>query len=141
VRRRPGSPPAWRRLPIGAELAPKGGVHSRVWAPRLERVTVQLGDREAGLDAEPAGYHASLTPAIGTGTQYRYRLDDGPAYPDPASRFQPAGPHGPSEVVVSRRARERARRRTVFLVAENEVDPADRGVLPGHSALVFGSSR
>jgi maltooligosyltrehalose trehalohydrolase len=99
VRRRPGSPPAWRRLPVGAELAPKGGVHFRVWAPRAERVSVQLGDREVGLDAEPAGYHAGLAPAIGTGTQYWYRLDGGPAYPDPASRFQPAGPHGPSEVI------------------------------------------
>jgi maltooligosyltrehalose trehalohydrolase len=30
---------------------------------------------------------------------YGYRLDGSPACPDPASRFQPAGPHGPSEIV------------------------------------------
>ena len=32
--------------------------------------------------------------------RYRFRLDDDPnTYPDPASRFQPDGPHGPSEIV------------------------------------------
>ena len=34
------------------------------------------------------------------GTRYRFRLDGGDhLYPDPASRFQPDGPHGPSEVI------------------------------------------
>src|SRR5439155_16852125 len=37
------------------------------------------------------------------GTRYRYRLgDDDRGYPDPASRFQPEGPHGPSEIVDPR---------------------------------------
>ncbi len=32
--------------------------------------------------------------------RYRFRLDRGDAaLPDPASRFQPDGPHGPSEIV------------------------------------------
>ena len=36
----------------------------------------------------------------GPGTRYSFRLDDDATpYPDPASRFQPDGPHGPSEVV------------------------------------------
>src|SRR5262249_43740293 len=34
------------------------------------------------------------------GSLYRYLLDRGPTpYPDPASRFQPDGPHGPSQVI------------------------------------------
>src|ERR1700693_2244467 len=34
------------------------------------------------------------------GTLYRFRLDGDPqAYPDPASRFQPQGPHGPSALI------------------------------------------
>ncbi len=34
------------------------------------------------------------------GARYRYRLDDDVTlYPDPYSRFQPEGPHGPSEVI------------------------------------------
>jgi maltooligosyltrehalose trehalohydrolase len=38
------------------------------------------------------------------GTLYRFRLDEDPTlYPDPASRFQPTGPNGPSEVIDSSR--------------------------------------
>jgi maltooligosyltrehalose trehalohydrolase len=45
------------------------------------------------------GYHAVLVPQAGAGTRYRYRLGGQEAFPDPASRFQPEGPHGPSQVV------------------------------------------
>jgi maltooligosyltrehalose trehalohydrolase len=74
-------------------------VHFRVWAPRATRVEVDLGDRRVRLDPEHEGYHAALVPGVAAGARYTYRLDgDGP-YPDPASRFQPEGPHGPSEVI------------------------------------------
>ncbi len=33
------------------------------------------------------------------GTRYTFRLDGGDAFPDPASRFQPEGPHGASQVI------------------------------------------
>jgi maltooligosyltrehalose trehalohydrolase len=61
-------------------------------------VDVDLGDRRIRLDAEPHGYHSGLA-AVGVGTRYAYSLDGGPTCPDPASRFQPEGPHGLSEVV------------------------------------------
>jgi maltooligosyltrehalose trehalohydrolase len=77
-------------------------VHFRVWAPRVPRVEVELGDQRIRLDPEPQGYHAGLVRAAGAGMRYAYRLDGGAAYPDPASRFQPAGPHGPSEVIDPR---------------------------------------
>jgi len=98
-----------RRLPVGAEPAPEGGVHFRVWAPRRTRVEVVLeggpGSGAGGqlqaveLTREPRGYFSGLVPAAGAGTLYRYRLDGGCLCPDPASRFQPEGPHGPSQVV------------------------------------------
>jgi maltooligosyltrehalose trehalohydrolase len=91
--------PGWRRLPIGAEVAPEGGVHFRVWAPRAGLVQVKLTDRQVPLEVEPGGYHAGTIPNIGAGALYMYQLDEGPPCPDPASRFQPAGPHGPSEVI------------------------------------------
>jgi maltooligosyltrehalose trehalohydrolase len=94
-----GAVPEWRRLPIGAEIAPGGGVHFRLWAPRATRVTVKLADRRVRLDAEGDGYHSGTIPGIGAGTLYMYELDEGSPRPDPASRFQPTGPHGPSEVV------------------------------------------
>ena len=56
------SPPPWRRLPVGAELAPNGGVHFRVWAPRIARVDVALGDEAGPLAAEPHGYHSGRVP-------------------------------------------------------------------------------
>ena len=52
------------------------------------------------LEREADGYFAGLVANAGPGTRYRFRLDgDADLYPDPASRFQPEGPHGPSEVV------------------------------------------
>ncbi len=97
-----------RRLPVGAELLPTGGVHFRVWAPRRKRVEVVLegcpgwvgGPEQVELGPEGNGYFSGAVPSAGAGTLYRYRLDGGrDLYPDPASRFQPEGPHGPSQVV------------------------------------------
>ncbi|WP_041450564.1 hypothetical protein [Anaeromyxobacter dehalogenans] len=142
-----------RRLAAGAEVA-DGGVHFRVWAPTCAQVEVRLEGARAGchaLAAEPGGWHAGLVPGLGDGARYRYRLDGGAAYPDPASRFQPEGPHGPSQVVdglrldatqgmfdaseehvvalVARRARAAAvaAGRSILVVAENE--PQDTALL------------
>jgi maltooligosyltrehalose trehalohydrolase len=101
--RGPGSaqPLSTRRLPIGAELLAAGGVHFRVWAPGAARVDVALegGSQAWPLAAEDGGYFSGAVAAARCGTLYRLRLDGGEAFPDPASRFQPGGPHGPSEVV------------------------------------------
>lgn len=91
-----------RRYPIGAEPT-AAGTDFRVWAPKRERVEVVLGDRTAALTREPGGYHSGLVPEVGAGALYRYRLDGEGPYPDPVSRFQPEGPHGPSQVVDPRR--------------------------------------
>jgi maltooligosyltrehalose trehalohydrolase len=93
-----------RRLPVGAELAPEG-VHVRVWAPLRERVEVVFEEPSEDwpvdfeLTREADGYFSGLVPEAGADALYRLRLDGGDAFPDPASRFQPQGPHGPSQVV------------------------------------------
>lgn len=91
-----------RRLPIGAELQPGGRTHFRVWAPRRRKVDLVLEGPPQGtypLSAEEGGFFAGFAPAS-AGTRYRFRLDnEGKPYPDPASRFQPEGPHGPSQIV------------------------------------------
>lgn len=51
------------------------------------------------LQAEGNGYFSALIATASSGSLYRYRLDGEAAFPDPASRFQPEGPHGPSRVV------------------------------------------
>ncbi|WP_437545036.1 malto-oligosyltrehalose trehalohydrolase [Sorangium sp. So ce367] len=94
-----------RRLPVGAEVLVGKGVHFRVWAPARRKVEVVLeaGPGSGGaapLRPEEGGYFAGLVASAASGTRYRFRLDDGETlYPDPASRSQPEGPHGPSEVI------------------------------------------
>ena len=92
-----------RRLPIGAEYRPGQGTHFRVWAPSAAVVEVLFegagAPAPAALRAEEQGYFSGLVSQAGPGARYRFRLDGGDAFPDPASRWQPEGPHGPSQVV------------------------------------------
>ena len=89
--------------PLGATVLPGGGACFRVWAPRAGSVEVELyqGQTPAWfpLQRDADGYFQGEVPTAGPGTRYRYRLDGGQAFPDPASRFQPEGVHGASEIV------------------------------------------
>ncbi len=94
-----------RRYPIGAELIGENQTHFRIWAPKAREVDVVLKDADGGrptycaLTAEPGGYFSGAASA-GADALYQFRLDGGKNfYPDPASRFQPDGPHGPSRIV------------------------------------------
>src|ERR1700743_1953931 len=92
-----------RRMPVGAEVV-EGGAHFRVWAPRSRAAAVQLiSDANGGTEIVPLkqekdGYFSGFVPEARTGTLYKFQLDSG-AFPDPVSRFQPEGPHGPSQIV------------------------------------------
>jgi maltooligosyltrehalose trehalohydrolase len=92
-----------RRYPIGAEVQPGRGTHFRVWAPASPAVAVELTTsdnsmREIPLQPEAGGYFSGFVDEARLGMRYRLRLASG-SYPDPASRFQPDGPHGPSQIV------------------------------------------
>jgi maltooligosyltrehalose trehalohydrolase len=91
-----------RRLPIGAEYQGDGRTHIRVWAPAVDRVAIVMGGARVNLAPERDGhdgYYAGVVTAK-PGDRYQFRLGAGDRlYPDPASRFQPEGPHGPSEIV------------------------------------------
>lgn len=97
-----------RKYPIGAELAKDGGVDFRVWAPRSKTVAIELivdgeaAPRRVPLQAEldAPGYFSGVVAEARAGMRYRIAVDTG-AFPDPASRFQPEGPHGPSQIVSS----------------------------------------
>ena len=95
-------PESSRRLPIGAEVQ-HGGVHFRVWAPATTEVAIEFdGQPLQALSAEPGGYFSALIEGASAGMRYRFRLAGrDAALPDPASRFQPDGPHGASEVIDS----------------------------------------
>jgi maltooligosyltrehalose trehalohydrolase len=97
-----------RRLPIGAEAQPAGGTHFRIWAPRHQ--TVEVFVVAAGgpgsnhltlpLTAEAGGYFSGSCALATVGARYGFRLNNEPrVLPDPASRFQPEGPLGLSQIV------------------------------------------
>ena len=94
-----------RKLPIGAEIDPSGGVSFRIWAPKRKAVRVVLEEGAGSpatheLQPEAHGYFSVTVKKAEAGTAYRFEVDDdGGRYPDPASRFQPDGPGGPSRVV------------------------------------------
>ncbi|WP_233886223.1 malto-oligosyltrehalose trehalohydrolase [Paraburkholderia flagellata] len=96
-------------LPFGAQLI--GAAHAqphtrfRFWAPSCQTVQVVF---ENATDAPPLemtpsgnGWFEAQAPC-GPGTLYRYCIDGQQRVPDPASRFQPQGVHGPSEVLDPR---------------------------------------
>ena len=98
--------PSTRRCPIGAEVLRGQGTHFRVWAPRHSGVTLIFEDESGrtltahSMQPEPDGYFSLFVPAARAGALYRYRLGSAEErFPDPASRFQPFGPHGPSQIV------------------------------------------
>jgi maltooligosyltrehalose trehalohydrolase len=90
-----------RRFPVGAELVPGRGTHFRVWAPERKSVDVVIGGNGSPLEGEEQGYFSGVVEHAQAGTRYLLRLDGRVEFPDPASRFQPEGPHGPSQVVDS----------------------------------------
>ena len=98
---------AKRRYPIGAELIGPNKTHFRVWAPKAKNVDLVLesgAEKNAErsfhpLTREDGGYFSGTAEA-GAGALYRFRINDAENFhPDPASRFQPQGPHGPSCIV------------------------------------------
>src|SRR5881396_1453645 len=84
---------------LGASLA-AGAVTFRVWAPRCRAVDVVVDGRATEpLAAREGGLFEATLEAMAEGARYKYRLDATRYRPDPASRFQPEGIHGPSVVV------------------------------------------
>jgi malto-oligosyltrehalose trehalohydrolase len=83
-------------LPFGAEPNSRG-VRFRIWAPRAVSLALEDGPL-VPMQAEPEGWFSLTTERAGIGSRYRYAVD-GAVYPDPASRHQPEGVHGASEVI------------------------------------------
>jgi maltooligosyltrehalose trehalohydrolase len=96
-----------RRYPIGAELMGPNETHFRVWAPKAKHVELVVEGSAAkdaerafhALHAEEGGYFSGVA-SVAADALYRFRVNNGEIfYPDPASRFQPDGPHGSSCIV------------------------------------------
>jgi maltooligosyltrehalose trehalohydrolase len=89
-------------LRFGARPQGDAGTEFRVWAPRAESLAVRLVGEEprtVALEAAGGGVFEALVPDVGAGADYFYLLDGERERPDPVSRSQPSGVHGPSRVV------------------------------------------
>ncbi|KPK47013.1 MAG: malto-oligosyltrehalose trehalohydrolase [Dehalococcoidia bacterium SM23_28_2] len=87
---------------MGASFLGNGLSLFVVWAPLAPKVDVHLlapCERLVPMESEERGYHHAAVDGVEPGSLYLYRLDERRERPDPASRFQPRGVHGPSEVV------------------------------------------
>jgi maltooligosyltrehalose trehalohydrolase len=88
------------RPPLGATLLAPGRCELRVWAPSVDAVELHVvvpGERRIPMQKDAHGYHFASIDCDG-GTRYFYVVN-GTDRPDPASRLQPEGVHGPSEIV------------------------------------------
>ncbi len=86
-------------LHLGATLH-EGMATFRVWAPRCRTVEVAIeGRKPEALTARDDGIFERSLGGLGAATRYQYRLDGERYRPDPVSRFQPEGVHGPSAIV------------------------------------------
>ncbi len=85
-------------LPFGAQLGSDGMTRFRIWAPSVATLRLEIDGGDAiAMSPEADGWFAASVPCP-AGTKYRYRLPDGLAVPDPASRLQRGGVHGWSVV-------------------------------------------
>jgi malto-oligosyltrehalose trehalohydrolase len=85
-------------MPFGTRLLADGKVRFRLWAPANRRVELMLDHRRLDLEPAGGGWFGGEVEAS-PGSYYRFQLDGDLVVPDPASRFQPSGVHGPSEVI------------------------------------------
>lgn len=90
-------------LTLGASYQGLKETCFRVWAPQRNKVEVKIitsdGTRLLPMRKDEQGYFQLTVSNAGPGTNYFYVLDGKDSRPDPASRFQPHGVHGASEVI------------------------------------------
>jgi len=94
-----------RKYPVGAEWTPNQGVDFRVWCQNhseVELILENIGKEPQffKMKKEKDHYFSFFSNQATKGTLYRFRLPGSTEwYSDPASRYQPQGPFGPSEVI------------------------------------------
>ena len=92
---------SWQ-LDFGARVIGPDCVGFKVWAPHVQRLAVELTDRGGTaipMQQSADGYFDLILEGVRPGSRYRYLLNGKTGRPDPVSRSQPEGVHGPSAVV------------------------------------------
>lgn len=86
----------------GATILANGAGHFSVWAPFKKSVALSVKTPEPAtipMQQDDNGYWQVTVPAVSPDMTYQYLLDGELERPDPASRYQPQGVHGPSALV------------------------------------------
>ncbi|MFO1430814.1 MAG: glycogen debranching protein GlgX [Candidatus Competibacteraceae bacterium] len=91
-------------MPFGAQVLEGGRIRFRLWAPVAERVEVLLEGAGGGaiilpMEAREGNWYELTTDRAKVGDFYRYRINGVRKVPDPASRYNPQGVHGPSQIL------------------------------------------
>ena len=87
---------------MGAHRLEDGSWEFLLWAPNARAVSIHLlsgRDELIPMQSLADGYYRAVVTRLDSSARYFYRLDQERDVPDPASRFQPEGVHGPSQVV------------------------------------------
>ncbi|HTU52230.1 MAG TPA: malto-oligosyltrehalose trehalohydrolase [Acidobacteriaceae bacterium] len=81
------------------------GCRFQLWARRgakIELVIETDPSRDAiPMSADDDGMYRAYVDSAGPGTRYWFKIDGAGPFPDPASRYQPLGVHGPSQVIAA----------------------------------------
>lgn len=91
-------------LRLGAVYLGERRARFTVWAPKVERLDLHLltpRERLVPMERGERAYWSVIATDVEPGTRYWYRLEGERDLPDPASRWQPLGVHGPSALVHS----------------------------------------
>ena len=92
------APQPWQPF-FGPSWTGDGQVEFRIWAPTTTRAEIHLEGRTVRMRRRRDDTHTVTVGGLSAGDRYRIALDgDGP-FPDPWSRWQPEGAHGPSALV------------------------------------------
>lgn len=86
---------------LGANVMNDSSCSFLVWAPCVKDISLQIElprPCQVQMNAIDNGYFHCVTPAVQAETRYFYLLDGQKKRPDPASKYQPEGVHGPSQV-------------------------------------------
>ena len=89
-------------IDLGASVINQTKTRFKVWCPKARSVSVCLINVDkppVPLAKAEGGYWEAILSELPAGTTYRYIIDDQNERPDPASRFQPKGVHGPSQII------------------------------------------
>lgn len=95
---------------LGSTLICENKTQFTVWAPDCQSVNVEIIDRHGDIEnvrnrypmqPDKKGFFSNTISECGAGTLYRFQLNNGMGRPDPRSKHQPYGVHGPSAVVDS----------------------------------------